>query len=516
MIIIPGRQIFKRMLCLCIVILSFDLVYSGQTYYVSPQGSDSNNGTINAPWQNLLFAVRNVSPGDTIIMRGGTYIMGEVWIDRNKGMGGKPGKYLTIKAYPGEEPILKPGRRRLILWADYVRIEGLHFIMPWRCDAFGDGLQIINNKFTGPQPKFGAIETGGNDILVEGNFIQIDDAGGNTQDHGIYVHKGERITVRNNTIIGSKGYGIHVFDEHKSADPADWAANPFVMKDYILEGNFIMGSQERSGIIIAKGRGSQYITLENIIVRKNVLVGNAVFGLFIREGNNIQVLNNTFYQNGVAYGNTSLFIDNDTENITIKNNIFQSTFGHVVNSSSGTNIILENNLYFPNILLEGISDPSAIQADPLFVDAQTNNFHLQPSSPAIDAGVDVGLPFSGAAPDLGAFEFENFPTNVKEAPGTPKGFLLHQNYPNPFNPETKIKYEIPFVAHVKLSIYNLIGQQIKVLVDQIQETGAHSISWNGKNQKGEIVPSGVYFYRLEILQSNKPVIRKTKRMIFLR
>ena len=331
--------------------------------------------------------------------------MGEVWIDRKKGMGGTPGRYLTIKAYPGEEPILR-GRRRLVIQADYVRVEGLHFIMPWRCDAYGVGLQIINNKFTGPQPQFGAIQTGGSDILIEENLIQYDNKGGNSHDHGIYVQRGKRITIRNNRIFRARGYGIHVFDEHKSANPADWAVNPFVIKDYLIEGNYIEGAQIRSGMIVAKGRGGNLITLENIIIRNNVFVGNAEFGLLIREGKNIDVYNNTFYLNRIA----CLLVREPSQglkpasNVTIKNNIFVGNV-HVGNKSPGKNIVLENNLYNAAPRLKGISDRKKIIDEPHFFNAADHNFRLQAFSPAIDAGVDVGLPFNGSAPDLGAFEF---------------------------------------------------------------------------------------------------------------
>ena len=241
------------------------------------------------------------------------------------------------------------------------------------------------------------------------NFIKYSDTGGNTRDHGIYVHKGERITLRNNTIIGTKGYGIHVFDEQKSTKPRDWAAHPFAIKNYILESNFVSGSQSRSGIIIAKGRGGRHIKLENITIRNNILVGNAEFGLYIRDGKNISVYNNTFYNNRI----TALFVKEPTKgsepvsHVTIKNNIF-SGGAHVRNKSTGQNIVLENNLYNAGPRLQGITDTKKRVDDPRFVDSEAYDFQLQKSSPAIDAGIQVGLPFTGSAPDLGAFEFGQF------------------------------------------------------------------------------------------------------------
>ena len=88
---------FLFLLCFCFPYT----VYSDQTYYISTQGSNSNNGSVNSPWGSLEFAVTVAKAGDTIIMRGGTYFMNEVFIDRNRGRGGAPGQYLTIKNFTG-------------------------------------------------------------------------------------------------------------------------------------------------------------------------------------------------------------------------------------------------------------------------------------------------------------------------------------------------------------------------------------------------------------------------------
>ena len=79
----------------------------------------------------------------------------------------------------------------------------------------------------------------------------------------------------------------------------------------------------------------------------------------------------------------------------------------------------------------------------------------------------------------------------------PKRFELAQNYPNPFNPDTKISYALPNDCHVKMTIYNLLGQKIKVLVDEHQTAGTKDVYWNGKDDNGKEVASGVYFYKLD-------------------
>jgi hypothetical protein len=74
----------------------------------------------------------------------------------------------------------------------------------------------------------------------------------------------------------------------------------------------------------------------------------------------------------------------------------------------------------------------------------------------------------------------------------PTEYKLHQNYPNPFNPITSIAYELPVESKVRLSIYNILGEIVSVLVDETTEEGFHSIDWDASS-----VASGIYFYKLE-------------------
>ena len=78
----------------------------------------------------------------------------------------------------------------------------------------------------------------------------------------------------------------------------------------------------------------------------------------------------------------------------------------------------------------------------------------------------------------------------------PKEFSLSQNYPNPFNPETSIKFSIPVFSDVKIVVFDILGREIKNLVNGIQPAGTHQISWNGKDNNGNSVASGVYFYSM--------------------
>jgi hypothetical protein len=79
----------------------------------------------------------------------------------------------------------------------------------------------------------------------------------------------------------------------------------------------------------------------------------------------------------------------------------------------------------------------------------------------------------------------------------PKDFMLLQNYPNPFNPTTTIRFQLPRNVDTKVSIFNIRGQHVHTLLDRSMEPGYHRLMWNGRNDAGLPVSSGVYYYRLQ-------------------
>jgi hypothetical protein len=99
----------------------------------------------------------------------------------------------------------------------------------------------------------------------------------------------------------------------------------------------------------------------------------------------------------------------------------------------------------------------------------------------------------------------------KAGDGTPEAFELFQNYPNPFNPETEISYVLPTACFVELSVYNLLGQKVRTLVDESQSAGFKNVKWDGKDENGANAASGIYFYKIkagEFTQSKKMEIIK--------
>jgi hypothetical protein len=93
----------------------------------------------------------------------------------------------------------------------------------------------------------------------------------------------------------------------------------------------------------------------------------------------------------------------------------------------------------------------------------------------------------------------------------PSHFSLEQNYPNPFNPTTRIDYALPHASHVRLTVYNVLGQLVATLVDEERQAGRFAIEWSGVGMNGNNLSSGVYLYTLaagDVAQTKKLILMK--------
>jgi Secretion system C-terminal sorting domain len=103
-------------------------------------------------------------------------------------------------------------------------------------------------------------------------------------------------------------------------------------------------------------------------------------------------------------------------------------------------------------------------------------------------------------------QMDAMPERKSVSPGLPKEFALHNNFPNPFNPVTSISFDIPEQINVKISVYDVLGKEIKVLLDSRMEPGVHKVTFDASNY-----PSGIYFYRIETGKFNL-----TKKMMLVK
>jgi hypothetical protein len=93
-----------------------------------------------------------------------------------------------------------------------------------------------------------------------------------------------------------------------------------------------------------------------------------------------------------------------------------------------------------------------------------------------------------------------------------QNFALFPNYPNPFNPRTVIPYQVSEKSRINIGVFNTLGERVKILVDhQSQLPGKYQVSWDGTNDQGQPVSSGIYFYRMEAGH-----FKMTRKMIYIR
>ena len=93
----------------------------------------------------------------------------------------------------------------------------------------------------------------------------------------------------------------------------------------------------------------------------------------------------------------------------------------------------------------------------------------------------------------------------------PDEFVLHQNYPNPFNPTTSINYDLPANEFVSINVFDLMGREVKTLVNKNQTAGYKSIQWNATDDRNEPVSAGLYLYTIQVGE-----FRQTKKMLLLK
>lgn len=106
---------------------------------------------------------------------------------------------------------------------------------------------------------------------------------------------------------------------------------------------------------------------------------------------------------------------------------------------------------------------------------------------------------------------------VDDDKDVPTSYALSQNYPNPFNPTTTIEVDLPQQSRVSLKVYNVIGQEVGILLSDVYPAGYHRVRWDARNASGAQLASGVYFYRLEASATNGSfVFAMVRKMVVLK
>ena len=553
-------------------VMFFLLVVSSseaRIFYVSPSGNNANSGTLDQPWATPGYGSRQLQPGDTLVILRGRYILSEYDADVITPPSGTAGAWITIRGEDGHRPVLA-GRNNLLTainlsGVQYVRIENLevthddqatgealyfregveilgapsaHIILQnlyiHHIDEYGmniqdvEGLQILNCRIE--YCGYGAL---GGPAAEHGGWRDVTIRGCSLSWSGHYYQGGDGA---NRPYDRPDGFGIEPAQgpiliedtraEHNYGDGLDSKAANTTIRRCVVANNscdgvkvWADGSRIENTLIYGRGDGNNEpapwaaIVIDGVeqpgarfeIV--NVTVDDTVghnYLMYVQYDNPVPVhvtVRNTILSGRgpdcpiYIHGNSTLVADHNL--FYLPQNQIVLTHAETTYTSSNIASLGEGNLY----------------GDALFVRpawGEVGDYHLQDSSPAINAGtsndaptVDLENRSRDSQPDIGAYEFASAVGVHFDSGIFAQKISLLQNYPNPFNPSTTIRFSLPRREHVTLKVFDVLGREVATLVNSELSPGEHVVMWNASG-----VPSGLYFYRLtaEAYSQTKPMV----------
>jgi endo-1,4-beta-xylanase len=174
---------------------------------------------------------------------------------------------------------------------------------------------------------------------------------------------------------------------------------------------------------------------------------------------------------------------------------------HSSDSATSYRLQVALNSAFSSVVIDSTVADTLLQLDTL---AAKTIFYWR-----VTASNDIGTSGYSA---VASFTTGDAPTDVKEVGGIPKEFALLQNYPNPFNPSTTIRYDLPKIAYVKITVYDVLGRLAATLVDGVQSANRYSVEWNPSH-----LGSGVYFCRIQARgQDGSGEFTSVKKLLFVK
>src|SRR3972149_4394295 len=471
------------------------------TYYVAKNGSDLSPGTEEEPWLTIQKAADTMVAGDTVYVKEGTYIE-----DITVANSGRPGGLITFKAYESDRVVIDLSGVDEVAFnfndKDYIRLEGFEFA--------GGSIAIYNNN--------GRYTTVG--LVISNNYVH------DTAEDGIFLRGVNESLVTGNKVInaGAPGYGSciviggaeNVIEYNEVSNPGDedgiktWGDKTVIRGNYIrwmngtghsdgvqiqsgkniiLEENVIENA--RTQALMAKSISDPLSGIEGLIVRKNLIYMTSDFPEAGTIRLNIHSAPNSKIYNNVVSGGIMGLRFAESSFGEVKNNIFFNNRDS--NSVDPETSSVDYNVYWG--VDQGTPDQNGDNGthsrfiDPQFLDAESYDFHLQPLSPAIDAGLSDGAPLADKEGnlryddpltrdtgegiyhyyDIGAFEYR------PPMAGSPSGFLN-----GPYSEE-----EGKPVSFSSLGSYDPDGDELTYLWDfgdgqtSTEPNPSHAYSQNG-------------------------------------
>lgn len=278
-------------------------------------------------------------------------------------------------------------------------------------------------------------------------------------DLAIEINNNSNVILQNNIIHNLQNYSITV----NNASP-------------VISNNLIVGNNG----------GIKFLNSSPQFVVNNTITENDSIGLYFDGNSDGQFVNNIIYGNKIK----EVYLNNDQSDPAFY-------YNDIKGGQAGFGL-------YSGVVYSG-TYANNISSDPMFTSV---GFYLSETSPCIDAGYPgltddllgtlyipqtalLGNPRIYAEEiDIGCYEWN---ASGIEAENTVGELTLYQNYPNPFNPATTIKYSVPNDSNVKLNVFDITGREVCNLVDRMHSKGAYEVNFNG-----EMLSSGIYFYRLSV------------------
>jgi parallel beta-helix repeat protein len=504
-----NRIIMTIRILLIISLFPAFLLFPQHTYYVSTNGNDLNDGlSANNAFATLQHAADIVIPGDSVLVLLGSYTGFDLRT------GGIENAQIVFKALDNNVIIDNPNSVTPdginIEEAGWVTIEGFNVINQPRAGiriAVSDFVTIKNNTCTA-NARWGIFTGFTDDILIENNTCSFSGA-----EHGIYVsNSGDRPVVRNNLCFENNGCGIQL-----NADLSQGGDG--IISNAVIEGNILHDNCYNGGSAINLD-GVQESVIYNNLLYNNHSTGIALFMIDGAEGSkNNKVYNNTILipadgrwavlAVGGSTGNTIL------NNILINHHAFRGSIAFDQASEPGFqsdyNLLedrLSNDDGNSNMTLAawqnlGYDTHSFLvdAEDQIFTDPASSDFHLKMNSQPVDIGTPEVSPVvtedldNVPRPQLNGYDigtYEYYSATEVEYQRQNPDFVLYQNYPNPFNPATVINYRLKHSGFISLKVFDILGNEIAILVNEEKSAGSYQIIFDGSR-----FSSGVYIYQLQ-------------------
>jgi parallel beta-helix repeat protein len=397
----------RKMVSILLLVVMPSIVSAAAYYVDGTSGNDSNHGSLTTPFKTINRGATELHPGDSLYIRAGVYPESLRNVIPSGSSWSAP---VIVSAYSGETVILRPpvGAYRVLhfdgVGTQFISVEGLildganvgydvaKITYSNNTDNHAHHIRIKNCEVKNSGTGQGVLVTGGGN---SGNneFIGLDvHNNGNTElTHGLYIASSNNI-VENCRVHDNAGYGIQLYGSRGTVN------NNAVRRNRVYNNGANKGVQtDKAGIIVSGGNGN--------IVHNNLVYGHKSGIRVDYNVTNTKVYNNTVYGRDSFSG--GIYVGKSSTGAMVSNNlVFQTYPGNEIDNF-GSSTIISNNL-------EGV--------DPKWTNAGNGDFHLQPNSPAIDAGAFCGIledfegnPIpSGNAPDIGAYEVQSCVVTVKQ------------------------------------------------------------------------------------------------------